>query len=112
MLQGFYVMKVAEVSESRQRSQVYERAAEQAAVVLVGVRLTTYTAPSRSLCRTKKGVQQPEQIQRRIQEAAPDPSFGLSQKSLKKRSLFSAKSTARLFGMLPESYRRFCGIFR
>ena len=32
--------------------------------------------------------------------------------SLKKRSLFSAKSTARLFGMLPESYRRFCGIFR
>lgn len=55
MLQGFYVMKAAEVSESRQRSQVHERAAEQAAVVLVGVRLTTYTAPSRSLCRKKKG---------------------------------------------------------
>lgn len=54
MLQGFYVMKAAEVSESRQRSQVHERAAEQAAGVLVGVRLTTYTAPSRSLCRTKK----------------------------------------------------------
>lgn len=48
---------------------------------------------------------------RRFQEAAPDPSFGLSQKSLKKRSLFSAKSIARLFGMLPESYRHFCGIF-
>lgn len=55
MLQGFYVMKAAEVSESRQRSQVYEQAAEQAAGVLVGVRLTTYTAPSRSLCRMKKG---------------------------------------------------------
>lgn len=57
MLQGFYVMKAAEVSESRQRSQVHEQAAEQAAGVLVGVRLTTYTAPSRSLCRTKKGLQ-------------------------------------------------------
>ena len=55
MLQGFYVMKAAEVSVSRQRSQVHEQAAEQAAGVLVGVRLTTYTAPSRSLCRTKKG---------------------------------------------------------
>lgn len=55
MLQGFYVMKAAEVSESRQRSQVHEQAAEQAAGVLVGVRLTTYTAPSRSLCKTKRG---------------------------------------------------------
>lgn len=69
MLQGFYVMKAAEVSESRQRSQVHERAAEQAAVVLVGVRLTTYTAPSRSLCRIKKGATAPS-LQRIRQCAA------------------------------------------